>query len=116
MAVARASVLIYPEPLLAEVLQSPASGGVPEIMARLQSSLPPPWRETITDSNGIARISGLQPGDYIVIVFAQKNGAAEPEDYFWVAKRHLDIHPSQSLVLSEKNATTAKSTDFKIIE
>ena len=116
MAVARASVLIYPEPLLAEVLQSPASGGVPEMMERLQSSLPPPWRETITDSNGVARIGGLQPGDYIVIVFAQKNGAAEPEDYFWVAKRHLDIHPSQSLVLSEKNATTAKSTDFKIIE
>jgi hypothetical protein len=116
IAVARANILIYPESQVAEVLQSPASGGVPEMMARLQSSLPPPWRENITDSNGVARIGGLQPGNYIVIVFAQKNGAAEPEDYVWVAKRHLDIHPSQSLVLSEKNATTAKSTDFKVIE
>lgn len=116
MAVARAKILIYPESEVAEVLQSPASGGVAEMMARLQSSLPPPWRETSTDSNGVARIGRLQPGNYIVIVFAQKNGAAEPEDYVWVAKRHLDIHPSQSLVLSEKNATTTKSTDFKVIE
>lgn len=116
MAVARANILIYPESMVADVLRPAASGGVSEMMARLQSSLPPPWRETITDSNGVASISGLKPGDYIVIVFAQKNGSAEPESYFWVAKRHLDIHPSQSLVLSEKNATTSKSIDFVVIE
>jgi hypothetical protein len=116
MAVARANILIYPESMVADVLRPAASGGASAMMAHLQSSLPPPWRETITDSNGVASISGLQPGDYIVIVFAQKNGAAEPENYFWVAKRRLDIHPSQSLVLSEKNATTSKSADFTVIE
>lgn len=116
MAVARANILIYPESMVADVLRPPASGGASEMMDRLESSLPPPWRETITDSNGVASIGGLQPGHYIVIVFAQKKGGAEPEDYFWVAKRHLDIHPSQSLVLSEKNATTSKSADFTVIE
>jgi hypothetical protein len=116
MAVARANILIYPESMVADVLRPAASGGASEMMSRLQSSLPPPWRETITDSNGVASVGGLQPGDYIVIVSAQKNGSAEPESYFWVAKRRLDIHPSQSLVLSEKNATTAKSLDFLIIE
>ena len=86
------------------------------MMSRLQSSLPPPWRETITDSNGVATLSGIQPGKYIIIVFAQKTGQGQPENYFWVARRELDEHPSQSLVFSEKNATTPKSVDFIIIK
>lgn len=116
VAVSRANVLIYPESMVADVLRPPTTGGVAEMMSRLQNSLPPPWRETITDSNGVATVSGLQPGKYIVIIFAQKTGSGEPEKYFWVARRQLDEHPSQSLVLSEKNATTSKSVDFSAIE
>jgi len=115
-AVARANVLVYPENMVAGIVNASASGGGAETRRRLQSSLPPPWRETITDSNGVASIGDLQPGNYYLIVFAQKTGAAEPEDYFWVAKRQLDGHPSESLVLSEKNATTTKSRDFILIE
>lgn len=116
LAVARANVLLYPESMVADVLLAPATKGVSEMMDRLQSTLPPPWRETITDSNGVATISPLQTGTYYVIVFAQKAGSTEPESYFWVAKRQVDDHPSQSLILSEKNATTVKSVDLKIIE
>lgn len=116
VAVSRGNVLIYPEAMLADVLNTPAVGGASEMMTRLQSSLPPPWRETITDSNGVATVTGIQPGKYIIIAFAQKTGQGEPENYFWVARRELDEHPSQSLVLSEKNATTAKSVDFIIIK
>jgi len=115
-AVARANVLLYPENMVAEIMRTPSSGGAAEIMKHLQSSLPPPWRETITDANGVASIGGLQPGNYYVVVFAQKAGAGEPESYFWIAKRQLDGHPSQSLVLSEKNATTPKNKDFILIE
>jgi hypothetical protein len=102
--------------MVADVLRPPTSGGASEMMGRLQNSLPPPWRETITDSNGVATVPGLQPGKYIVIAFAQKTGSGEPENYFWVARRQLDEHPSQSLILSEKNATTPKSVDFIVIE
>lgn len=116
VAVSRANILIYPEAMVADVLSSPAIGGASEMMLRLQSSLPPPWRETITDSNGVATVSGIQPGKYIIIAFAQKTGQGEPVNYFWVARRELDEHPSQSLVLSEKNATTPKSVDFIIIK
>jgi len=116
VAVSRANILIYPESMVADVLRSPTTGGVSEMMGRLQNSLPPPWRETITDSNGVANVSGLKPGKYIIIAFAQKTGSGEPENYFWVARRQLDEHPSQSLVLSEKNATTPKSVDFIVIE
>jgi len=116
VAVARANILIYPESMVADVLSAPATGGASEMMLRLQSSLPPPWRETITDSNGVASLSGIQPGKYIVIVFAQKIGQGEPVNYFWVARRDLDEHPSQSLVLSEKNATTPQSVDFIVIQ
>jgi len=116
VAVSRANILIYPESMVADVLSTPAVGGASEMMLRLQSSLPPPWRETITDSNGVANVSGIQPGKYIIIVFAQKTGQGEPENYFWVARRELDEHPSQSLVFSEKNATTPKSVDFIIIK
>ena len=116
VAVSRANILIYPESMVADVLSTPAVGGASEMMLRLQSSLPPPWRETITDSNGVATVSGIQPGKYIIIVFAQKTGQGEPENYFWVARRELDEHPSQSLVFSEKNATTPKSVDFIIIK
>ena len=116
VAVSRANILIYPESMVADVLSTPAVGGASEMMLRLQSSLPPPWRETITDSNGVASVSGIQPGKYIIIVFAQKTGQAEPENYFWVASRELDEHPSQSLIFSEKNATTPKSVDFIIIK
>jgi hypothetical protein len=116
VAVSRANILIYPESMVADVLRPPTSGGASEMMGRLQNSLPPPWRETITDSNGVATVPGLQPGKYIVIAFAQKTGSGEPENYFWVARRQLDEHPSQSLVLSEKNATTPKSVDFIVIE
>jgi hypothetical protein len=116
VAVSRANILIYPESMVADVLSTPAVSGASEMMLRLQSSLPPPWRETITDSNGVATVSGIQPGKYIIIVFAQKTGQGEPENYFWVARRELDEHPSQSLVFSEKNATTPKSVDFIIIK
>lgn len=116
VAVARGNILIYPESMLADFFSTPALGGASEMMVRLQSSLPPPWRETITDSNGVATVGGIQPGKYIIIAFAQKTGQGEPENYFWVARRELDEHPSQSLVLSEKNATTAKSVDFIIIK
>jgi hypothetical protein len=116
VAVSRANILIYPESMIADVLSTPAVGGASEMMLRLQSSLPPPWRETITDSNGVASVSGIHPGKYIIIVFAQKTGQGEPENYFWVARRELDEHPSQSLVFSEKNATTPKSVDFIIIK
>jgi len=116
VAVSRANILIYPESMVADVLSTPAVGGASEMMLRLQSSLPPPWRETITDSNGVASVSGIQPGKYIIIVFAQKTGQGEPENYFWVARRELDELPSQSLVFSEKNATTPKSVDFIIIK
>jgi hypothetical protein len=116
VAVSRANILIYPESMVADVLSTPAVVGASEMMLRLQSSLPPPWRETITDSNGVATVSGIQPGKYIIIVFAQKTGQGEPENYFWVASRELDEHPSQSLVFSEKNATTPKSVDFIIIK
>ena len=116
VAVSRANILIYPESMVADVLSTPAVGGASEMMLRLQSSLPPPWRETITDSNGVATVHGIQPGKYIVIAFAQKTGSGEPENYFWVARRELDEHPSQSLVFSEKNATTPKSVDFIIIK
>jgi hypothetical protein len=51
-----------------------------------------------------------------VLVFAQKISATETENYCWIAKRQLDGHPSQSLVLSEKNATTPKSVDILVIE
>jgi hypothetical protein len=116
VAVSRANILIYPESMVTDVFSTPATGGASEMMSRLQSSLPPPWRETITDSNGVATLSGLQPGKYIIIVFAQKTGQGQPENYFWVARRELDEHPSQSLVFSEKNATTPKSVDFIIIK
>jgi hypothetical protein len=115
VAVSRANILIYPESMVADVLRPPTTGGVAEMMSRLQNSLPPPWRETITDSNGVASVSGLQPGKYIIIAFAQKTGQGQPANYFWVARRELDEHPSQSLVLSEKNANTPKSVDFIII-
>jgi hypothetical protein len=61
-------------------------------------------------------VGGLKPGKYIVLVFAQKISATETENYCWIAKRQLDGHPSQSLVLSEKNATTPKSVDILVIE
>ncbi len=116
VAVLRANILIYPESMVADVLRPPTTGVVAEMMSRLQSSLPPPWRETITDSNGVANVSGLQPGKYIIIAFAQKTGKSQPENYFWVARRELDEHPSQSLVFSEKNANSPKSVDFIVIE
>ncbi len=116
VAVSRANILIYPEAMVADVLTSAAVGGASEMISRLQSSLPPPWRETITDSNGVATVSGIQPGKYIIIAFAQKTGQGEPVNYFWVARRELDKHPSQSLVLSEKNATTPNSVDFILIK
>lgn len=116
IAVARANILLYPESMVADIVRAPATKDVSEMMGRLQSTLPPPWRETITDSNGVATIGPLQPGTYYAIVFAQKVVSGRPESYFWVAKRQIDEHPSQSLVLSEKNATTAKSVDFVVIE
>ena len=116
VAVLRANILIYPESMVADVLRPKTTDGAPEMMSRLQSSLPPPWRETITDSNGVANVSGLQPGKYIIIAFAQKTGKSQPENYFWVARREVDEHPSQSLVFSEKNANTPKSVDFIVIE
>ncbi|MEI8292744.1 MAG: DUF4339 domain-containing protein [bacterium] len=116
VAVSRANVLIYPEEMVADVLRTSGPGAAQEMMSRLQSTLPPPWRETITDSSGVASISGMKPGKYVVIVFAQKTGSGEPENYFWVARRQVDEHPSQALVLSEKNATTPKSSDFLVID
>ena len=116
VAVSRANILIYPESMVADVFSTPSTSGASEMMSRLQSSLPPPWRETITDSNGVATLSGIQPGKYFIIVFAQKTGQGQPENYFWVARRELDENPSQSLVFSEKNATTPKSVDFIIIK
>jgi hypothetical protein len=115
-AVLRANILIYPESMVADMLRPPTTGGASEMMFRLQSSLPPPWRETITDSNGVANISGLKPGKYIIIAFGQKAGQGQPEKYIWVARREIDEHPSQSLVFSEKNANTPKSVDFIVIE
>ena len=116
VAVAGANVRIYPESMVADILRRPTSGGASEMMERLQNSLPPPWRETITDLNGVATVSGIQPGKYIIIVFAKRYGQGQPETYFWVASRELDEHPSQSLVFSKKNATTPKSVDFLIIK
>jgi len=115
-AISRANVLIYPEEMVAGVVQNLTQGSTPDLLAGLQSSLPPPWRETITDTSGVASVGGLKPGKYIVLVFAQKISATETENYCWIAKRQLDGHPSQSLVLSEKNATTPKSVDILVIE
>ena len=115
-AISRANVLIYPEEMVAGVMQKLTQGNTPDLLVGLQSSLPPPWRETITDTSGVASVSGLKPGKYIVLVFAQKISATETENYCWIAKRELDGHPAQSLVLSEKNATTPKSVDILVIE
>ncbi|MFM8365222.1 MAG: DUF4339 domain-containing protein [Verrucomicrobiota bacterium] len=106
--VSRANTLLYRAESVADALKAlknitPGSTG--SLLAVVQEKLPPPWRETITDSDGIAVFTETPPGDYVLVVFTVKSTGAGDAPYLWMAAQNLDGQPHSTLVLTEENAT-----------
>lgn len=106
--VSRANILLYRAESVAGALESlrnipPATGVSP--LSAIQEKLPPPWRETITGTDGIAVFQEVPPGDYVLVVFTMKSTASGELPYLWIASQELDGQPHATLVLTEENAS-----------
>jgi len=106
--VSRANVLLYRSESVSAVLKKlrdlpPGSTG--SLLATVQEKLPLPWRETITDSDGIAVFPDTPPGDYVLVVFTVKSAEGGDSPYLWMSAQRLDGRPHSTLVLTEENAT-----------
>ena len=106
--VSRANVLLYRAESIGEAL--PALRNIPSapsdsLFATVEEKLPAPWRETITDSDGIAIFQETPPGDYVLVVFTTKSTADGESPYMWLARQMLDGKPHTTLILTEENAS-----------
>ncbi len=106
--VSRANILLYHKQAVADALAAlsslPPSTGVSPL-ATIQEKLPPPWRETITGTDGIAVFQEVPPGDYVLVAFTMKSTASGELPYLWLASQKLDGQPHATLVLTEENAS-----------
>ena len=110
--VSRGNVLLYPAESVAAALESLRKrppGPVDSLMESVQGTLPPPQRETITDSEGFAVFEQVPPGDQVVVAFTAKPTDTGERPYLWIARLPLDGHPHAALVLSEANAADSTS-------
>jgi hypothetical protein len=110
--VSRGNVLLYPAPAVdsaLEVLRNRPPGPIDSLMETVQQTLPPPQRETITDSEGFAVFEEVPPGDHVVVAFTMKPADTGERPYLWIAAVPLDGHPHAALVLSESNAADSSS-------
>lgn len=116
--VQRANVLLYPlervRPAL-ENLGKLADSGTGDLVGELTRALPAPLRETITDTDGVTVFTGIEPGQYALVVFAKKPGASGEVDYMWIAECWRDEHPSEAVIFSEANATTGGSGVLRVV-
>lgn len=109
--VSRANVLLYPAESVASSLEDirrRPQGAVDSLMETVQTSLPSPQRETITDSEGFAVFREVPAGDHAVVAFTMKPTETGERPYLWIIERRLDGHPHAALVLSEANAAGAE--------
>jgi hypothetical protein len=110
--VSRGNVLLYPAESVAaalEALRKRPPGPVDSLMEAVQGALPPPQRETITDSEGFAEFAGIPPGKHVIVAFTMKPTDTGERPYLWIAELPLDGHPHPPLVLSESNAADSTS-------
>jgi hypothetical protein len=111
--VSRANVLLYPAASVAtalEGLRKLPPGPVDSLMEAVQGALPPPQRETITDSEGFAVFEQVPLGEHVVVAFTMKPSETGERPYLWIAAHPLDGHPHPPLVLSETNAADSASS------
>lgn len=117
--VTRANALLYPlkdvENELHAVVGQEGAAAAGTLIERLTSSLPSPFRENITDSNGFVTFDNIDEGPHILVALARKLSGGTEVDYMWVAECDVSDQPSMRLILSEENATKPDKPSVEII-
>lgn len=113
----RANVLLYREDAIAETLEALRKlppGSTSSLLDFIKEKFPSPWRETITDSDGIATFTKTPPDRYVLVVFTMKSSTDGETPYLWMAQRKIDGQPHPTLVLTEQNSAR-EGTSLEII-
>jgi hypothetical protein len=113
----RVNVLLYRLDDVEAALRSVVDTGeaAATLIERFTSSLPPPFRENITDSNGFVTFDDLDDGSYLLVALARRVEGGGATDYMWVAEARVSQNPSLRIVLSERNATKPGNPEVEVV-
>lgn len=84
------------------------------LVTKLQSSLPPAIAVTITDSSGRFELPLPEPGRYILIANAFKQGGGTSQRLLWLVEFERGDEPTPVLSMSEQNAITLQNPNLRI--